>query len=404
MRSALSLSAADRRWIDFLTQTIYETWDDAHPGQPKTHGYLGSEEFIRLQFEEYLLALLSSTKYHNEFATRDAPGSPKPSTAKSPAMQTQAMDIEGDPALDFNLEFLERWRQTPNYALFDQLTSDALLFSIVEPRHPCAGGLGFEDIQRRLTQQVADLHLDDRVREGREALNKHFTTGQKKVATAFNSFWSDIDAMRKRNEEKSKSQQASVELDEISEKEAGDNTSKNGATAASSTPASPRPSISSNRSAVASNPNSWSAALASRKPPAVDLTHAQASVAAAGQRASAYFSSWGSWATERRKEWQQGKQGSQNNSAVQSPAATPRGSISTNINSSTNTNTSADTNNTSVKNNDAGESADENFAPPMPSRTNSDGLTLLGRSDSARKKRLSGVLKRSDTHNGGGTE
>ncbi len=27
-------------------------------------GYVGSEEFIRLQFEEYLLALISSVKYH----------------------------------------------------------------------------------------------------------------------------------------------------------------------------------------------------------------------------------------------------------------------------------------------------------------------------------------------------
>lgn len=310
-------------------------------------------------------------------------------------MQTQAMDIEGDPALDFNLEFLERWRQTPNYALFDQLTSDALLFSIVEPRHPCAGGLGFEDIQRRLAQQVADLHLDERVREGREALNKHFTTGQKKVATAFNSFWSDIDAMRKRNEERSKSQQAPVELDEISEKEAGNNTSnKNDTTTIASTPTSPRPSMSSNRSAATSNsnPNSWAATLASRKPPAVDLTQAQASVTAAGQRASAYFSSWGSWASERRKEWQQGKQGSQNNSAVQSPAATPRGSMSINPNTDITTNT-----NTSVKN----SGADENIAPPMPSRTNSDGLALLDRSESTRKKRWSSVLKRSDTHDGG---
>ncbi len=36
----------------------------ANPSQPKTMGYAGSEEFIRLQFEEYLLALLSSIKYH----------------------------------------------------------------------------------------------------------------------------------------------------------------------------------------------------------------------------------------------------------------------------------------------------------------------------------------------------
>lgn len=64
LRQALALSVADRRWIDFLTQAVNDTWDETDPSRPKTHGYAGSEEFIRLQFEEYLLALLAATKYH----------------------------------------------------------------------------------------------------------------------------------------------------------------------------------------------------------------------------------------------------------------------------------------------------------------------------------------------------
>lgn len=309
LRSALSLSAADRRWIDFLTQAINETWDEAHPGQPKTHGYIGSEEFIRLQFEEYLLALLSCMKYHDEIATQQTPGTSKPPDPKSPGTQTQAMDIEGDPALDFNIDFLEHWRMTSNFVLFNELTSGALLFSIVEPRHPCAGGLGFEDIQRRLAQQVSDLHLDERVREGRETLNKHLATGQKKVTTAFNSLWADIEArreaQRKRNEEKSK--EAAKTNDEM------DNELRD------VSPSSPRPSVSSVSSAT---PSTWSS-ITTRKPPAVDLSQAQANVAAAGQRASAYFSSWGSWASDRRKEWQTKQP---NNKATSSPTATPRAS------------------------------------------------------------------------------
>src|SRR5204863_5712956 len=132
-------SAADRRWIDALTQTINETWDGAHPQQPKSHGYLGSEKYIRLQFQDYLLALLSAAKYHNEL-TSQCPGGSQTPAHKSPATQPQLLDIEGDPSVDFNTEFLERWRTTSNYALFNRLTSDALLyFSIVEPRHPNAG-------------------------------------------------------------------------------------------------------------------------------------------------------------------------------------------------------------------------------------------------------------------------
>ena len=44
-----------------------------------------------------------------------------------------------------------------------------------------------------------------------------------------------------------------------------------------------------------------------RSPPRVDLTAAQASVQAAGQKAGAYISSWGAWASERRKGWAEGK-------------------------------------------------------------------------------------------------
>ena len=71
LRAAAALSAADRRWIDFITQAVNDTWDPSDVSRPSTHGYAGSEEFIRLQFEEYLLALLSSAKYHNYLATHN---------------------------------------------------------------------------------------------------------------------------------------------------------------------------------------------------------------------------------------------------------------------------------------------------------------------------------------------
>lgn len=39
------------------------------------------------------------------------------------------------------------------------------------------------------------------------------------------------------------------------------------------------------------------------KPQAPDLSNAQANIQAAGTRAGAYFSSWGTWASEKRKGW-----------------------------------------------------------------------------------------------------
>lgn len=276
LQRALALSAADRRWIDLLTQIVNETWDDEHPSRPKTLGFMGSEEFIRLQFEEYLLALLSSMKYHEELVSHSSGDSPHRSKA-----QLQNFNIEGDPALDFNVEFLSQWQKTSNYALFSRLTSDALLFSITEPRHPSAGGLTIDDIQRRVSQQVADLHLDERVREGREALSRQLATGQKKVSAAFNSFWSDIESMReaqrKRNEEKAAAQLQRTSTD----------------------------SSFSSQQPTQETPETSSGWFAPRQRPSIDVSQAQASVGVAGQKASAYFSSWGSWASEKRKEWQE---------------------------------------------------------------------------------------------------
>lgn len=224
-------------------------------------GYMGSEEFIRLQFEEYLLALLSSVKYHLYL------GSP-PASGHFPPKDTLT-DIEGDPALDFNIDWIDAWRATPNFALFDRHT-DSHLFDIVEPKHPTAGNLTIEDVQRRLAQQVAELHLDERLATSKELLNKHLATGQKKVSTAFNNLWADIEVMReaqrKRHEEQKDAHLA-----------AGDGPGATGFERYTS--AVPR----------------------FARPP--DLSQAQAAVGAAGQKAGAYILSWGTWASERRKGW-----------------------------------------------------------------------------------------------------
>ncbi|EMC96598.1 hypothetical protein BAUCODRAFT_69456 [Baudoinia panamericana UAMH 10762] len=243
LRSALTLSVADRRWADFLTQQVTETWDEMDPSRPKTHGYAGSEEFIRLQFEEYLLALLSAEKYHQYLASRKD-GDPKALLA----------DVDGDPSLDFAQPFLEAWRETGNYKLWLRST-DSQLFDIVEPRHPCAGGLTMEDVQRRLAAQVAELHLDERFNQTREVVNKRLADGRVQVTTAFNKVWADIEVMREAQRKRSEEAKA-----------AGPPAVVEGAAKPSSPPALSR-----------------------------------ASVAAASQRAGAYLNSWGAWAAEKRR-------------------------------------------------------------------------------------------------------
>jgi hypothetical protein len=140
LRQASILSTPDRRWIDFLTQTVHDTWDEAHPTRPKDHGYAGSEEFIRMQFEEYLLAMLSSVKY-------------KIYAEKHARKETMISDVEGDPASEFSNDWVNAWMTTENFRIWNQFT-DSHLFDIVDPKHPCSGGLSIEDVQRRLAQYV----------------------------------------------------------------------------------------------------------------------------------------------------------------------------------------------------------------------------------------------------------
>jgi len=189
LRPALVLTTADRRWIDFLTQSVNDTWDDRDPSRPKDMGYTGSEEFIRLQFEEYLLALLASVKYHDYAFTHKE---------NTKALLTE---VDGDPSSEYGNDFIQAWQKTENYKLFSQKT-DSHLFDVIEPRHPCAGGLTIEDVQRRLAQQVTELHLDERWRGGREVLGKHLAEGQQRLSGAVGGIWADIEAFREAQRKK----------------------------------------------------------------------------------------------------------------------------------------------------------------------------------------------------------
>ncbi|KAH8656160.1 cytoplasm protein [Tricladium varicosporioides] len=243
LRAALTLSAADRRWMDFLTQSVNDTWDEKNPGRPKTMGYVGSEEFIRLQFEEYLLSLISSVKCHNYLNHH----------AHNPrAMLPQ---VEGDPSSDFGNDWIEAWSRTENYRIWERNT-DSHLFDIVEPKHPCAGGLTIDDVQRRIAEQVKEFHLDERFAVGKEVLGRNLQAGKEKASTVFNKLYADMEALKE--SQRRKHEEAKREAE------------KNGTSVAS-------PGF------------------------APDLNGAKQTVQSVGSKAGAYIGSWGTWMGEKRK-------------------------------------------------------------------------------------------------------
>lgn len=244
LRAALTLSAADRRWIDFITQSVNDTWDEANPGRPKTMGYVGSEEFIRLQFEEYLLSLISSVKCHNYLNHH----------AHNP--KAMLPHVEGDPAQDFGSDWIEAWTRSENYRIWERNT-DSHLFDIVEPKHPCAGGLTIDDVQRRIAEQVKEFHLDERFAVGKEVLGRNLAAGREKASTVFNKLYADMEALKE--SQRRKHEEAKREAE------------RNGT-------ALPSPGFQ-----------------------APDLNGAKQTVQSVGSKAGAYIGSWGTWMGEKRK-------------------------------------------------------------------------------------------------------
>ena len=74
--------------------------------------------------------------------------------------------------------------------------TEADLYNVIEPRHPCAGGLSVEDIQRRLTQQITDLQLDEKFKAGREGVLAGIAAGQRSLSSAWSKVSSDIEVLR----------------------------------------------------------------------------------------------------------------------------------------------------------------------------------------------------------------
>lgn len=205
--------------------------------------YIGSEEFIRSQFEAYMLGLISSVKFHNFLLSQGE--------------DTSTMGSDSDPAVDFGHEWVDAWKKTENYRMWDAHT-DINLFAVSEPKHPCAGGLTIDDIQRRVADQFKDLHLDERLAQGRDILGRNFAAGREKASTMLTKLYSDVEYLR-----------------ESQRRRAEESRAQNGGVASKSQPEK------------AQYP--------------VDLAKAQQTMNTVGAKASAYMSSWATWAGEKRK-------------------------------------------------------------------------------------------------------
>lgn len=116
LRRQISLSTEDLRFIDYIVRNVQIPKEDAE----------GSEQWIRKQFQGYMLAMLRA-------AVLSSDGS---------------KDIE-----HFNSNFIAAWKQTDSFnSWLDDPKSSEFDFEQIYCGHPFAGGLSVGDMKLKLAQ------------------------------------------------------------------------------------------------------------------------------------------------------------------------------------------------------------------------------------------------------------
>lgn len=110
----LILSLHDKKFINNLIHSMKGDSDE----------FIGNDDYIRYQFEDYLLSLVSTTRFHQyvERFKQSPPG----------------FDPSADPTLGnlglFNGSFIQSWGATKMFRIWDAV-SDEFIFNFYEPKH-----------------------------------------------------------------------------------------------------------------------------------------------------------------------------------------------------------------------------------------------------------------------------
>lgn len=109
----LTLTHQDKKFINHLISTVH----------PDSKDYIGNDDYIRYQFEDYLNSLISVMRYH-QYARRFH----QPPPGFSPDDPTEG-DIH-----DFNKSYIQAWEKTENFNIWHAM-ADEFIFNFIEPCH-----------------------------------------------------------------------------------------------------------------------------------------------------------------------------------------------------------------------------------------------------------------------------
>ncbi|EPQ25998.1 uncharacterized protein PFL1_06453 [Pseudozyma flocculosa PF-1] len=183
LQQIVGLTPADRKWMDEIVHTVNETWNPADPTRPTSMGYHGSDDYLRAKFEDYICAMLSSTRYADFLA-------------KSDPDQVSITAPDASSSHHFGTEYLAALRGTNAFAIW-QRTTDPMLFDIVDHKHPCEGKTSaIEDVGLRLSAGLHDLRLEENLGPTREAIGSAIQAGGANIYRLASNFRTDFAKFR----------------------------------------------------------------------------------------------------------------------------------------------------------------------------------------------------------------
>ncbi|GAA5857761.1 hypothetical protein JCM5353_002200 [Sporobolomyces roseus] len=189
LTSLITLTPADRKWMDELVTTVDQSWNAEDPTRPEGMGWIGSEDFLRGKFEEYVCSLLACVKF-GDFLEKGQHARPE--------MLLSAPELESYNPSSFNEGFIKAFKQTRAFEIWDKNT-DEVIFDLVEPKHPMEGKTNpFEDVGIRLVSGLHDLHLPENLGPTKEAIQRGFVSGSEGIWGAVK--WAREEATKRQKE------------------------------------------------------------------------------------------------------------------------------------------------------------------------------------------------------------
>ncbi|CBQ68417.1 conserved hypothetical protein [Sporisorium reilianum SRZ2] len=183
LHQMVNLTPEDRKWMDEVISSVVETWNPADPTRPTSMGFHGSDDYLRIRFEDYICAMLSSTKYADFLAKSD----PEQVAIQAPDASTTS---------SFGADFLAALRSTEAFKLWKAGT-DPMLFDIVDHKHPCEGKTSaIEDVGLRLSAGLHDLRLEENLAPTREAIGSALQAGSANFYRLASNLGKDIAKFR----------------------------------------------------------------------------------------------------------------------------------------------------------------------------------------------------------------